>query len=192
MVVLTIFQGIAKWINHFSSSMPESSLGLHQWRIGFAESNQSFLYHDIYSNNTQYNHYCLFVLALTDFHIYAHEFLNPLQVGITKIARQKKLRTKVTLLWRHNGPDSVSNHQPHDCLRVTGLCAGNSPWTGEFPAQMASNVGKWFHLMTPSCLQLSKYEPRCRRWVVNLRHQIPHGKFIWIIAVSYIHNWTTL
>ena len=25
-------------------------------------------------------------------------------------------------------------------LRVTGLCVGNSPVTGEFPAQMASNV----------------------------------------------------
>ena len=25
-------------------------------------------------------------------------------------------------------------------LCVTGLCAGNSPWTGEFPAQMASNA----------------------------------------------------
>ena len=60
-----------------------------------------------------------------------------------------------TLRWRHNGRDSVSNHQPHDCLlnrlfrrrskkisklRVTGLCAGNSPCTGEFPAQMASNA----------------------------------------------------
>ena len=59
------------------------------------------------------------------------------------------------LQWRHNGPDSVSNHQPHDCflnrlfrhrskktskLRVTGLCAGNSPEAGEFPAQMASNA----------------------------------------------------
>ena len=59
------------------------------------------------------------------------------------------------LQWRHNGRDSVSNHQPHDCLlnrlfrrrskkisklRVTGLCAGNSPATGEFPAQMASNA----------------------------------------------------
>ena len=54
--------------------------------------------------------------------------------------------------WRHNS--GVSNHQPHHCLlsrlfrrrskktsklRVTGLCAGNSPVTGEFPAQMASN-----------------------------------------------------
>ena len=25
-------------------------------------------------------------------------------------------------------------------LRVTGLCAGNSPGTGEFPAEMASNA----------------------------------------------------
>ena len=58
--------------------------------------------------------------------------------------------------------DSVSNYQPHDCLlnrvfrrrskktsnlRVTGLCAGNSPGTGEFPAQMASkaeNVSIWW------------------------------------------------
>ena len=56
---------------------------------------------------------------------------------------------------RHNGHDCVSNHQPHDCLlnrifrrrskkisklRVTGLCVVNSPETGEFPAQMASNA----------------------------------------------------
>ena len=27
-------------------------------------------------------------------------------------------------------------------LRVTGLCAGNSPVTGEFPAQRASNTEK--------------------------------------------------
>ena len=62
---------------------------------------------------------------------------------------------RTPLRWRHNGRDSVSNRQPHDCLlnrlfrrrskktsklRVTGLCAGNSPGTGEFPAQMASNV----------------------------------------------------
>ena len=67
-----------------------------------------------------------------------------------------------SLRWRQNGRDSVSNHQPHDCLlnrlfrsrskktsklRVTGLCAGNSPGTGEFPAQMASyaeNVSIWW------------------------------------------------
>ena len=67
-----------------------------------------------------------------------------------------------SLHWRHNERDGVSNHQPHDCLphrlfrlrskktsklRVTGLCEGNSPVTGEFPAQMAShaeNVSIWW------------------------------------------------
>ena len=62
-----------------------------------------------------------------------------------------------TLQLRHNGRDGVSNHHTHHCLlnrlfrrrskktsnsRVTGLCAGNSPVTGEFPAQMASNAEK--------------------------------------------------
>ena len=66
-----------------------------------------------------------------------------------------QLFSLVSLRWRHNRPDSVSKHQPHYCLlnrlfrrriketsklRVTGLCAGNSPGTGEFPAQMASNA----------------------------------------------------
>ena len=56
----------------------------------------------------------------------------------------------LTLQWRHIGPDGVSNHQRIDRalrrlfrhrskktskLRVTGLCEGNSPVTGEFPAQ---------------------------------------------------------
>ena len=68
-----------------------------------------------------------------------------------------------TLQWRHNGRAGVSNDQPHDCifnrlfrcrskktskLRVTGICVGNSPVTGEFPAQMASNaenVSIWWH-----------------------------------------------
>ena len=69
---------------------------------------------------------------------------------------------EITLRWRQNGRGSVSNHQPHDCLlnrlfrrrskktsklRVTGLCVGNSPGTGEFPTQMASyaeNVSIWW------------------------------------------------
>ena len=75
------------------------------------------------------------------------------------------LLTKVTSLrWRHSGRDGVSNHQPRDCLlnrlfrrrskktsklHVTGLCAGNSPVTGEFSAQMGSNAEnisiRWRH-----------------------------------------------
>ena len=53
-----------------------------------------------------------------------------------------------SLRWRHNGCDSVSYHQPHHCLlnrlfrrrwkktsklRVTGLCAGNSPGSVNSP-----------------------------------------------------------
>ena len=60
-----------------------------------------------------------------------------------------------SLHWRHNDRDGVSNHQSHDCLlnrlfrrrskktsklRVTGLCAGNSSVTGEFPPQVASKA----------------------------------------------------
>ena len=68
--------------------------------------------------------------------------------------RRKQLVGSI-LEWRHNERDGVSNHQPRNCLLnrlfnhgskktsklcVTGLCAGNSPMTGEFPAQMASNA----------------------------------------------------
>ena len=53
-----------------------------------------------------------------------------------------------SLHWRYNDHDGVSNHQPQDCLlnrlfgrrskktsklRVTGLCAGNSPGPVNFP-----------------------------------------------------------
>ena len=78
-----------------------------------------------------------------------------------------------TLRWRHNDHAGVSNHQPRGCLlnrlfrrrskktsklRVTGLCAGNSPGTGEFPAKMASyakNISIWWrhhgHNMIATC-----------------------------------------
>ena len=62
--------------------------------------------------------------------------------------------SQYTLQWGHNGRNDVSNYQPKGCLvcstvcwskktsklRVTGLCAGYSPVTGECPAQMASNA----------------------------------------------------
>ena len=61
----------------------------------------------------------------------------------------------VSLQSSHNEPDGVLNHQPHDCLLnrlfrcrskktlklcVIDLCVGNSPASGEFPAQRASNA----------------------------------------------------
>ena len=77
-------------------------------------------------------------------------------------AKARLASGRIALRWRHNDHAGVSNHQPHGCLlnrlfrrkskktsklRVTGLCAGNSPGTGEFPAQMASyaeNVSIWW------------------------------------------------
>ena len=47
---------------------------------------------------------------------------------------------------------SDADQQRKSKHRVTGLCAGNSPGTGEFPAQMASKVEKvsiwWRHHAT--------------------------------------------
>ena len=81
------------------------------------------------------------------------------QVTLRVWKTRTRLYCLLTLQWRHNGHDGVSNHQPCDCLlnylfsrrskktsklRVPGLCAGNSPVTGEFPAQMASNAENVF------------------------------------------------
>ena len=84
----------------------------------------------------------------------------------------------VSLRWHHNERDSVSNHQPHDCLlnrlfrhrskktlklRVTGLCVGNSPGTGEFPTQMASyaeNISIWWRHHGSN----TKVEPEKTSW----------------------------
>ena len=78
---------------------------------------------------------------------------------------------RLSLQWRHNGRDGVSYHRPRDCLPnrlfirrskkisklpVTGLCAGNSPLTGKFPVQMASNAENvsiwWRHHEMIKCL----------------------------------------
>ena len=99
---------------------------------------------------------------------------------------------KQTLQWHHNGRDSVSNHQPHDCLlnrlfrrrskkisklRVTGLCAGNSPGTGEFPAQMASyaeNVSIWWrhHVM-----QVTTTKSNAKKKRNSNNKQLKEGKY---------------
>ena len=88
---------------------------------------------------------------------------------------------------RHNGHDGVSNHQPHQCLlnrlfrrrskktsklRVIGLCVGNSPGTGEFPAQMAinaENVSIWWRHHVTSVVLTS--------WISSIT-----GKISWIVG----------
>ena len=107
------------------------------------------------------------------------------------------------LQWRHHERDDVSNHQPHDCLlnrlsrrrskktsklRVTGLCAGTSPVTGEFPAQRASNVENvsiwWRHhgiCMVPFAWVM---------YVLNMSQQVFKDRYINMCGIWHI--WTTV
>ena len=92
---------------------------------------------------------------------------------------QYKQRNYISLLWRHTVRDGVSNHHLHDCLlsrlfrrrskktskpRVTALWVGNSPVTGEFPAQRASNLENisiwWRHRVTHGSFNHSQ-------WTIN-------------------------
>ena len=89
------------------------------------------------------------------------------------------------LQWRHNESDGVSNHQAHDILLnrlfrrrskktwklyVTGLCEGNLPVTGEFPAHrpVTRNFGVFFDLRLNK--RLSK---QSRRWWFEHKWQGP-------------------
>ena len=86
----------------------------------------------------------------------------------------------LSLQWRHNDHDGVSNHQPHGCLpnrlfrhrskktsklRVTGLCVGNSPGPG-----ITRTKDQWrircFHLMTSSWILICIPKVWCWKSVV--------------------------
>ena len=86
----------------------------------------------------------------------------------------------ISLQWRHNERNGISKHQPRDCLHsrlirprskktprlcVTGLCAGDSPVTGEFPAQMASNAENvsiwWRHHVCTMQVQWEQNGGKC-------------------------------
>ena len=82
-----------------------------------------------------------------------------------------------SLQWRHNESDGVSNYQRFhyllNCLfrskktsklRFTGLCERNSPVTGEFPVQKASNAENasiWWrrHVMCACKVKASTWAP---------------------------------
>ena len=82
--------------------------------------------------------------------------IRPRDICVSKLGHRRGDGGLICALkWCHNGHDSVSNYQPHDCLldrlfrfrskktsnlRATGLCAGTSPGSGEFHVQMASNA----------------------------------------------------
>ena len=96
------------------------------------------------------------VVILTTSSAASDEYLIKMtSLGIQWTHREFRCIFCKTLQWRHNERDGVSNHQGLDYLlslffirrskktsklRVTGLCEGNSPVIGEFPAQKASNA----------------------------------------------------
>ena len=113
-----------------------------------------------------------------------------------------------TLQWRHNERNGVSNHQHHDCLlhrlfrrkskktsklRVTGLCAGNSPMTGEFPAQRASNAENVSISIRSSCMRrhklLSLWEFTMRIanvWTESIKWWT--SKYVYCKNIKIFHN----
>ena len=119
-------------------------------------------------------------------HTYQYGFIN-----VYMLVMHMLLPLCRPLQWRHNERDGVSNHQPHDCLlnrlfrcrskktsnlRAIGLGAVNSPVTGEFPAQRASNaenVSIWWRHHVMGCVNGGiHYDPHfvfvC--WHMTLSH----------------------
>ena len=116
------------------------------------------------------------------------------------------------LRWRHNGHGGVSNHQPHHCLlnrlfgcrskktsklRVTGLCAGNSTETGEFPAQMASdaeNVSIWWrhHGVCRPCRELFSWvlnKDMWYNWLCSGPIVSHNFSLSCVLLYPYVHMW---
>ena len=125
----------------------------------------------------------------------------------------------VSLWWRRNGHGGVSNHQLHHCLlnrlfgcrskktpklRVTGLCTGNSPGTGEFLAQIASNaenVSIWWrhHVKTLRLAQMAAMSQATyldifswmKTVVIFIKISVPRGlpNYQWI-SIGFITDLT--
>ena len=109
-----------------------------------------------------------------------------------------EMYSQVPLQWRHNGHDGVSNHQPYlfdrlfrrrskktSKLCVTGLCEGNSPVTGEFPAQRAGdaeNVSIWWRH------QVCKNADRC----LNSQSQKDCAHSYWYNQSSALYVFSTI
>ena len=120
----------------------------------------------------------------TKYIIFQYEFHKhrEYRAGQQCVQLQHRNRNKVYILrWRQNEGDGVSNHRRLYCLpnrlfsrrsnktsklRVTGLCVGNLPVTGEFPVQRASNaknVSIWWrhHEFNDCCVVYNAYRLTC-------------------------------
>ena len=112
----------------------------------------------------------------------------------------------IILQWRHNELTGVSNRRSLECLLirllkgslikisklcVTGLCEGNSPVTGEFPAQRASNMGNvsiwWRHhdLRLEETCMASSSNCWCSNGLLLCSHYGPLGLYSLSDKMSY-------
>ena len=101
-----------------------------------------------------------------------------------------------SLQCRHNGRDGVSNHRPRHCLlncilrrrskktskiRVTGSCAGNSPVTGEFPAQIANNaenVSIWWRHHVFKCFKFDANKHLINIFLYNTKRVLNYDEVL--------------
>ena len=104
-----------------------------------------------------------------------------------------------SLQWRHNGSGGVSKHRPHDGLFkrlfkaqikenicVTGLCVGNPPVTGEFPAQRASkaeNVSIWWRHYRATLLTHTPFS------LQELTRRLARTLAAWWVALTLVRCW---
>ena len=102
------------------------------------------------------------------------------------------LQTSVSLQWCHNGHDGVSNHQPHDCLlnrlfkaQIKENIKASRHWllcgefTGEFPAQRASNaenVSIWWRHLYVLVVDLMPDSQNCIYKPIKYRSLLCHQK----------------
>ena len=127
-----------------------------------------------------------------------------------------------SLQWRHNGHNGASNHtnhQPHHYLlnrllkyrskktsklRVTGLCAGNSTVTGEFPTHRASNteyipiwwrhhlnnMGKWIPLFDQMVHMWYNPNKTTKNNIMHFMGYMEHCiQYVHIIYISSLAAW---
>ena len=109
--------------------------------------------------------------------------------------------------WGHNGRNSVSNHQPHDCLlnrlfrrrskkrskpRVTGLFVGNSPVTGEFPAKKGTITRKMFpfnDVIMRNIQPIPRGQSRSMDWLVLILKPKRRVNSLSLIMPYSLINW---
>ena len=121
------------------------------------------------SGNTIFILVKCFMFITTLHHLYTHRLVGIMDSVLMHGGTNGT--TTYPLRWRHNGGDSVSNHQPNDCLLNRLFGANQSKHQSSaslafvwgihrdrwIPRTKGQLRGKCFHLMTSSCIWCRPY-----------------------------------